>query len=163
MTNQNLEKHETNRDPLSGAAGAHPLGTGLGAAAGGVAGAAVGAVVGGPVGALLGATVGGVAGGLAGKGTAETVNPTVEETYWRENFASRPYATQGLPYEQFASAYRYGWETRGLYVGRRFEDVASDLEHGWDKAKGTSTLAWSRARSATRDAWQRVEKNGSVA
>ncbi len=53
-----------NRDPITGAPGAHPLGTGIGAAAGGIAaGAAIGAVAG-PVGALAGAVVGAVAGGL---------------------------------------------------------------------------------------------------
>lgn len=162
MMNENVEQHDANRDPLSGTAGAHPLGTGVGAVGGGVAGAAVGAVVGGPVGAVVGAVVGGVAGGLAGKGTAEMVNPTVEDSYWRENFASRPYATQGLPYEQFAPAYKYGWEAQSRHAGKKFDDVASDLEHGWARAKGTSTLAWSRAKSATRDAWHRVERNGSV-
>lgn len=71
-----------NRDPISGAPGAHPVGTGLGAAAGGVAaGAAVGAIAG-PVGMAVGAGVGAVAGGLAGKGVAEAVDPT-------DNFATR--------------------------------------------------------------------------
>ncbi len=66
-----------NRDPLSGEAGAHPIGTGVGAAAGGIAaGAAVGSVAG-PVGTVVGAAVGAVAGGLAGKGVAETVDPTI--------------------------------------------------------------------------------------
>ena len=67
-----------NRDPISGALGAHPVGTGVGAAAGGVvAGAAVGSVVG-PVGTAVGAAVGAVAGGLAGKGVAETIDPTFD-------------------------------------------------------------------------------------
>ena len=65
-----------NRDPLTGAPGAHPIGTGVGAAAGGVAaGAAVGSVAG-PVGTVVGAAVGAVAGGLAGKGVAESIDPT---------------------------------------------------------------------------------------
>ena len=42
-------EEDQNRDPISGAPGAHPLGTGAGAASGGVAGAAVGLAVGGPV------------------------------------------------------------------------------------------------------------------
>ncbi len=65
-----------NRDPISGALGAHPVGTAVGATAGGVAaGAAVGSVAG-PVGTAVGAAVGAVAGGLAGKGAAEAVDPT---------------------------------------------------------------------------------------
>lgn len=57
-----LDKHEANRDPLTGAPGAHPIGTGLGAAAGGMAaGAAVGTVAG-PLGTVVGAAVGAVIG-----------------------------------------------------------------------------------------------------
>jgi len=80
---------ERHTDPISGAPGAHPVGTGLGAAAGGAAtGAAVGAVAG-PVGALIGVTVGAVVGGLAGKGIAETIDPSAEAAYWREHPQSR--------------------------------------------------------------------------
>ena len=66
---------EANPDPLSGAPGSHPVGTGIGAAGGAAAGASIGAVAG-PVGAAVGTLVGAVAGGLAGKGAAEAINPT---------------------------------------------------------------------------------------
>jgi hypothetical protein len=65
---------ELNRDPLSGAPGSHPLGTGAGAASGGLTGAAVGMAIGGPVGSVIGAAVGAVAGGLSGKSAAEVLN-----------------------------------------------------------------------------------------
>ncbi|HBL26303.1 MAG TPA: hypothetical protein DD490_05645 [Acidobacteria bacterium] len=158
MMDKNVEAHDANRDPISGAPGAHPLGTGVGAAGGGVTGATIGAVVGGPVGAVVGAAVGAIAGGLAGKGVAEEVNPTVEDGYWRENFAGRPYAAKDAPYDQYAPAYKYGWESQSLNAGKKFEDVSNDLEHGWDTAKGTSSLPWSHAKSAVSDAWHRVEK-----
>jgi hypothetical protein len=66
---------DTNADPLSGAAGSHPVGTGIGAAGGAAAGASIGAVAG-PIGAAVGTLVGAVAGGLAGKGAAEAIKPT---------------------------------------------------------------------------------------
>ena len=66
-----------NRDPITGAPGAHPVGTGVGAAAGGIAAGAAAGSVAGPVGTVVGAAVGAVAGGLAGKGVAEKVDPTV--------------------------------------------------------------------------------------
>jgi hypothetical protein len=66
---------DENADPLSGAHGAHPVGTGIGAAGGAAAGASIGAVAG-PIGAAVGTLVGAVAGGLAGKGAAEAINPT---------------------------------------------------------------------------------------
>src|SRR5690242_20849258 len=84
-----------NPDPITGAPGSHPVGTGLGAAAGGLAaGAAVGTVAG-PVGSVVGAAVGAIAGGLAGKGIAELIDPTAEEAYWRDNYATRPYIDNG--------------------------------------------------------------------
>ena len=52
---------DANRDPITGAPGSHPVGTGMGAAAGGAAGAAAGTIVAGPVGTVVGAVVGAVA------------------------------------------------------------------------------------------------------
>lgn len=72
-------EHDTNRDPISGEPGAHPVGTGIGAAGAGTIGTVVGGVIGGPLGAVVGSVIGSVAGGLAGKGAVEKANPTVED------------------------------------------------------------------------------------
>ena len=82
-TTRTPDSNPANRDPISGAPGAHPVGTGVGAVAGGAAaGAAIGAIAG-PVGAVVGVAVGAVVGGLAGKGVAEMADPTAEEAYRR--------------------------------------------------------------------------------
>jgi hypothetical protein len=66
----------SNRDPITGAPGAHPIGVGIGAAAGGIAaGAAAGTLAAGPVGTAVGAAVGAVVGGLTGKAVAEHYDP----------------------------------------------------------------------------------------
>jgi len=81
MENDNTRSLGTNRDPITGAPGAHPVGVGLGAAAGGIAaGAAAGTLAAGPVGTVVGAAVGAVAGGLGGKAVAEHFDPTMEGT-----------------------------------------------------------------------------------
>jgi phage tail tape-measure protein len=152
------DRADANRDPITGEPGAHPIGTGAGAAAGGATGATIGSI-GGPVGAVVGGAVGAVVGGLAGKGAAEKVNPTLEDTYWRDNYKTRPYAKADMSYETYQPAYRYGWESRGNHVGKSYDEVETDLESGWDKAKGTSKLAWSDAKLAVRDAWHRVDGN----
>lgn len=152
-----IEDNDLNRDPITGAPGAHPVGTGLGAAGGGVAGAAIGAAIGGPVGAVVGAAIGGVSGGLAGKGAGEIANPTFAESYWSDQYATSSYGSDGTPYSEYAPAYMYGSESHTRHAGRRFEDMEVELESGWENAKGTSKLAWSKARSAVRDAWHRVE------
>ena len=160
-------QQDANRDPLSGRAGAHPVGTGVGAATGGVAagvaaGAAIGTVagpVGTAVGAAVGAVVGAVGGGLAGKAIAEHVNPTVEHGYWRKHYTSRPYAKAGMAYEEYAPAYEYGWESQAHHDGKTFDEVELILERDWHKAKGTSKLGWEHAKEAARDSWNRVSKS----
>src|SRR3954469_1546312 len=84
-------KKDANRDPITGEPGSHPVGTGVGAAVGGAAaGAAVGSVAG-PIGTVAGIIGGAVVGGLAGKGIAEKIDPTREDTYWRENHAKQTF------------------------------------------------------------------------
>ncbi len=154
--NRNDERKDTNRDPISGAPGAHPVGTGLGAAAGGMAaGAAAGSVVG-PAGTIVGAVIGAVAGGLAGKAIAENIDPTVETAYWRENYVSRPYYSKEYTFDDYGPAYQYGYEAYSKYPGKKFDDIEGDLSRDWQRTKGKSTLAWEHAKDATRDSFQRV-------
>jgi hypothetical protein len=152
-----LDKNpDANRDPITGAPGSHPVGTGVGAALGGVAAGAAAGTVAGPVGTLVGAAIGAVAGGLAGKGVAEKIDPTVEDGYWRENYEDRPYIVEGASYDDYGPAYRYGVDSFGSYPGRSFDDVEADLSRDWGTRRGTSSLEWDHARSASRDAWQRL-------
>ena len=145
-----------NLDPITGAPGAHPIGTGVGAALGGAAaGAAAGTVVG-PVGTVIGAAVGAIVGGLAGKGVAEKIDPTIEQTYWRENYKDRPYVDSANTFDDYGPAYGYGVDARSKHPGRSFDEVESDLSRDWNGARGKSSLGWDRARNATRDAWDRV-------
>jgi hypothetical protein len=146
---------DRNPDPITGTPGAHPVGTGVGAAGAGAAGAAIGAVAG-PAGAAIGAVVGAVAGGLVGKGVAEAVNPTEEENYWKENYKTRPYIEEDWTFEEYAPAYRYGWESCATNPGKSFDDVEPKLESEWERTKGQSKLTWDKARAATRDAWDRA-------
>jgi phage tail tape-measure protein len=149
-------KHDANRDPITKEPGSHPVGTAGGSAAGAAAGAAIGSVAG-PVGTLAGGVIGAVAGGAAGHAAGEKVNPTVEETYWRENYTSRPYVTGNYSYDDYAPAYRAGWESRAQNAERRFDEVESDLGRNWDTMKGKSRLKWEEAKQAARDAWDRID------
>ena len=150
------DKGSANRDPITGAPGSHPVGTGLGAAAGGMAAGAAAGTVAGPVGTVVGAAVGAVVGGLAGKGIAEKIDPTIEEAYWRENYVSRPYVDKSYTYDDYGPAYMYGVDNYSRYQGRKFEDVEAELGRDWQRAKGKSRLAWEDAKHATKDAFHRV-------
>jgi hypothetical protein len=156
MAKQKKGGDPANRDPITKTPGAHPVGVGAGAASAGAAGAAIGGAVGGPIGAVVGAAVGAVAGGLGGKAAAETVNPTLEDTWWRQNYGERPYARKSEPYETYQPAYRYGWEARMMHGDSSWGEVEADLERGWAQARGQSNLVWKDARHAVRDAWDRI-------
>jgi hypothetical protein len=147
---------QPNLDPVAGALGAHPVGAGVGAIGGAIAaGAAIGTVAG-PVGIAAGVIVGAVAGGLAGKGVAEVIDPSIEETYWRENYESRPHVNQGDSFSDYGPAYRYGGDSYGRSEGLSFEQSEPELERNWESNKGSSMLDWDRARHASRDSWQRT-------
>lgn len=156
MGTTNLNDRNANRDPLTGAPGSHPIGTGLGAAAGGVAAGAAAGSVAGPVGTAIGAIAGAVVGGLAGKGVAEMIDPTAEEAYWRDNYSSRPYVQDGATFDDYGPAYRYGVDNYARYGDRPFDVVEPDLRRDWDRARGNSSLSWDNAKHATRDSWQRI-------
>ena len=150
---------EENRDPITGAPGAHPVGTGIGAAAGGIAaGAAAGTIAAGLIGTLVGSAAGAIAGGLAGKAVAEHFDPTAEHAYWQSNFEREPYYQKGMSYDDYSPAYELGMESRSRYAGRRFEDVESDLSRDWESRRGKSKLSWEHGKHATRAAWDRIER-----
>ncbi len=155
-TSKDNPDRDTNPDPLTGEPGSHPVGTGAGTAGGGLTGAAVGAAIAGPVGAAVGAVVGGVAGAYSGRGVAEAVNPTVEETFWRENHASQEWARDGSAYDLYAPAYRTGYEGVMKYAGRDYEEAETDLAVDYRKHDPSTALPWDRARPAVKAAWQGV-------
>ena len=157
VTDTGGRKADANRDPISGEPGAHPVGTGVGAAAAGAAAGAAGGLIAGPAGAAVGAVIGAVAGGLAGKGVAESIDPTVEDTYWRENYTQRPYYDKNTAYEDYRPAYQLGWESRSKYASRSFDEAEPELGRDWESAKRHSQLTWEKAKHATRDAWDRIE------
>ena len=155
------------------------MGTGVGAAAGGAAGAAVGAIAG-PVGAAVGAVIGAVAGALAGKGVAESIDPTAEDAYWREQHVKQSYARGGA-YDDFAPAYRTGYT--GYRSGKSFDEREADLQMEYEggpqragaeaarEAEETPSdpgtkqrdqsnypLQWQDAREAARAAYDRVHR-----
>jgi hypothetical protein len=155
-----VKEQDLNLDPITGQPGSHPLGTGAGSAGTAAVGAAIGAVVGGPVGFAVGGAIGAVAGGVAGHEVAEKVNPTVEDSYWRDNYSLRPYAHKDRDYTFYQPAYKYGWESRASLKDAKWDDVESQLDAGWMMRRGESTLEWNDARPAAQDAWNRIDGLG---
>ena len=86
-----------------------------------------------------------------------------EDSWWRENYGGRPYAT-GRNYEEFRPAYQYGFESGSHHMGRNWNDVESDLRTGWDRheGRGGAESTWDKVKDAVRDAWNRVTGQSDV-
>ena len=93
-------------------------------------------------------TTGGSAGGLGDWNT--------EDTYWRSNFSSRPYARSDRGYESYQGGYRYGFESAARHRGRQWNEVEGDLRSGWDRFEHRGQSTWENVKDAVRDAWDRV-------
>lgn len=149
---------DSNPDPMTGETGARPVGTGIGAVGAGTIGTAAGAILGGPIGGVIGAAVGSIAGGLLGKGVSETLDPTLEDEYWRHNYGSRPYTDASHSYEDYSLAYRVGYEGHQTYAtqGLSFEAAEPQLRARYEQQNTHSPIRWDRARYPAEDAWNRI-------
>ena len=86
-----------------------------------------------------------------------------EDTYWRSNYQSRPYASGGSSdYDAFRPGYRYGYESAGRYQGRNWNEVESDLSRDWNSYEHRGKSTWEQVKGAVRDAWDRVTGNRPV-
>ena len=94
----------------------------------------------------------------AGKGVAQAVNPKAEDAYWRDNYNRAPDYMTGYTYDDYAPAYRSGYEAYGRYPGSTFDANEATLRNDWERTKGASRLTWEQAKSATRAGWHRVER-----
>ena len=86
---------------------------------------------------------------------AESIKPTLEDAYWRENYHREPYYEKDLSYDDYGPAYRMGWSARNGHSGS-FDEVETRLQNDWDSQRETSSLTWSQARAASLAAWNRA-------
>ena len=89
--------------------------------------------------------------------TAEPVDHAAEDTYWRENYHREPYYEEGQPYEYYAVLYRIGYEGRGRFGDRSFEDAEPELQAEYERTRDSSSPSWEEGRHAVRAAWHRLD------
>ena len=129
------------------------VGAGGGMVAGAAAGAAIGAV-GGPVGVFVGGTVGAILGALGGYAAVDATDP--DYSYWRDNFRDQPGFVGDYNFEDdYAPAYRLGFQGRRRYPGQTWEQAEADLQRDWEALRSRSRLSWEQARAAGHAAWHR--------
>ena len=81
-----------------------------------------------------------------------------QASYWRDQYRNEPYVTKGQKYDEYAPAYRTGYEGRSQYAGQRFDDVEDNLKRDYENNRGNSPLGWDKAKQACRAAWDRADQ-----
>ncbi|MEB3214106.1 MAG: hypothetical protein VKL39_22350 [Leptolyngbyaceae bacterium] len=81
------------------------------------------------------------------------------DTYWRQNYRSRPYVDQGQDYDVYAPAYDMGYNSYATYGRDRhmlYEDAEPHIRQDYERHHGNSGLSWDKAKHAIKDAWHRL-------
>ena len=81
-----------------------------------------------------------------------------QASYWRDQYQNEPYVTKGQKYDEYAPAYRTGYEGRSQYAGQRFDDIENNLKRDYENNRGDSPLGWDKAKQACRAAWDRADQ-----
>ena len=129
-------------------------GTTFGVAGGAIIGGVAGSLAG-PGGTVVGALAGAAAGGLIGKlvgagGWADNAN------YWREHFHEQTFYREGLQYQDYEDAFRFGHEQRADAGHLSFEEHSPVLQAKWERSG--NRLSWEEARHAAKAAWERDQE-----
>jgi hypothetical protein len=81
---------------------------------------------------------------------------TKEDIYWREQHPKQTYAKRELSYDEYAAAYRTGYEGFHKYPGKAYEEIEDELALDYERNKAGSALPWDHARHAVHAAWAKV-------
>ena len=143
------EIDDVNRDLISAAPCAQPENKGHGTIVAGPEARAA-------AGAQKAPSITSTAGGPTVPGVGQANAQRLEHAYWRANFSESDYVEQGSSFDDYGPAYDFGVNARGRYPGRNFDDVESEMACDWVAGRGVSSLSWTNARFAARDAWDRI-------
>ena len=86
-------------------------------------------------------------------------DPKQEEAYWREQHQKQSFAKSGQKYEDYAAAYRTGYEGFHKYPGKPYEKIEDDLALDYERNKVGAALPWDHARHAVRAAWAKLSND----
>jgi hypothetical protein len=82
------------------------------------------------------------------------MKPKTEESHWREHHHKQPFVKPGHTYEDYAPAYRVGYEGFHNSPDKTFEEIEADLATKYQKHH--TTLPWEDAKDAARAAWDKL-------
>jgi hypothetical protein len=79
-----------------------------------------------------------------------------DESFWRENYRSRPYADESRGFEHYRSGYKYGYDSADRIGRRPWNEAEPELRKGWDRYEGRGQSTWDDIKESVRDAWDRI-------
>ncbi len=83
-----------------------------------------------------------------------------QTAYWRQQYQSEPYYSQGEGFEQYEPAYRTAIEGRDRYAGQQFNEIESSLKDEYQANQGSNTMSWdTKGKQACRAAWDHADRN----
>ncbi len=94
----------------------------------------------------------------AGLARRPALNLDHEDAYWREAHVREPYFNAQRSYEDYAPAYRMGYEGRSRYDAGDYAHYEPAFARDWETVKGASRLEWEEAKHAAKAGWHRVER-----
>lgn len=81
------------------------------------------------------------------------------DSYYARQYNKADYYKPDYGFDDYRPAYRYGTQARTSRPDATWSpETESQLERGWEQAKGQSRLGWHEAKAAVRDAWHRAEE-----
>jgi len=99
--------------------------------------------------------------GGTGRTRAQSDWNSIQDDFRREH--DRTYAGQNASFDDYAPAYRHGYESAqsDTYRGRSWEDVEPNLRSDWERRNPGST--WERMKDAVRRGWDRLTGDNTSA
>lgn len=83
-----------------------------------------------------------------------TMNWDEQDKYWRENYSTRPYYDEGMEYETYQPAYRYGSDMYDRFDGKSYDTLdQSEMQRGWESYDNRGNLSWNDAQNPIRDSY----------
>jgi hypothetical protein len=135
----------------------------IGEAVGGISGVLTGAALGslgGPIGTIIGGIAGAVSGWWAGRAISEAASHTTndDDEYYRTHYESAGSTAASRTYDDVRPAYHLG-HIAGRnpdYKTRSFDEVETDLRHGWTGDVTQQHGQWNEVRDYARHGYERA-------
>ncbi len=91
---------------------------------------------------------------------APTTLPTewpTQDTYWQQNFSTRPYYQTGMTYDVYWPAYLYGTNAYIQFKGQLWDaGLGQLLQSHWSVMQPNTNLTWTQVAPAVKDAYEHM-------